>query len=105
MVFNWGTLALNLTRYFNVFKFLTLSSVCREERARELAEPEDQDWYGFGGRSARFTESMVIGLLFCSLSPLIILLTLVNFAICRAVYGYLLVFAETRKSDLGGYFS
>jgi len=104
MVFNWGTHVMNLTRYFNLFKFLTLRSVCKEERARELAEPEDQDWYGFGGRSARFTETMVIGLLFSSLSPLITMLTFVTFFICRAVYGYLLVFAETRKPDLGGYF-
>jgi len=104
MVFNWGTHLMNLTRYFNLFKFLTLRSVCKEERARELSEPEDQDWYGFGGRSARFTETMVMGLIFCSISPLITLLTFINFAICRVVYGYLLVYAETRKPDLGGHF-
>jgi len=104
IVFNWGTHVMNLTRYFNLLKFLALRSVYKEERARELSEPEDQDWYGIGGRSARFTETMVIGLIFCNISPLITLLTLINFSICRVVYGYLLVFAETRKPDLGGYF-
>jgi len=104
MVLHWGTHFMNLTRYFNLLKFLTLRSVCKEERARELSEPEDQDWYGFGGRSARFTETMVVGLVFCNVSPLITLLTFINFFICKVVYGYLLVFAETRKPDLGGYF-
>ena len=30
-----------------------------DERAQELAKPEDQDWYGIGGRSARLTLYMV----------------------------------------------
>jgi len=104
MVFNWGTHAMNLTRYVNLMKFWALRAVCEEERARELSEPEDQDYYGFGGRSARFAECMVMALVFCSLSPLITALALVNFFICKVVYGYLLVYAETRKADLGGHF-
>mmetsp|Transcript_118145 Transcript_118145/g.329434 ORF Transcript_118145/g.329434 Transcript_118145/m.329434 type:complete len:801 (+) Transcript_118145:70-2472(+) len=104
MVIHWSTHALNLTRYFNLMKFLTLRTICEQERARQLAEPEDQDWYGMGGRSARFTECMVIALIFSNLAPSITVLTLINFFMCRVVYGYLLVFAETRKPDLGGYF-
>merc|ERR1712032_821920 len=44
----------------------------------------------------------MIGLIFCQITPLICVLALVNFIVCRLVYGYLLVFAETRKADLGG---
>jgi len=104
VVFLWGTHALNLTRYVNLMKFLALRSLYKDDLAKELSEPEDQDWDGIGGRSARFTEIVVIALLFCNLSPLISVLALINFSICRMVYGYLLVFAETRKPDLGGHF-
>lgn len=57
-----------------------------------------------GSRSARFAALMSIGLVFCSLSPLITILTFVNFWLCRLFYGYLMVFAEERKGDLGGAF-
>merc|ERR1719387_44873 len=40
------THAMNLTRYINLAKFVIFKSVCSEERARELSEPEDQDYYG-----------------------------------------------------------
>merc|ERR1719183_1638905 len=85
-------------------KFMACSAVCEAPRAKELSEPEDQDYYGMGGRSARFTLNMVIALVYCSLTPLIVPLTILNFAICRLVYSYLFAFAETRKPDMGGVF-
>merc|ERR1712146_315842 len=57
-----------------------------------------------GGRCARFCEAMAMVLVFASLSPLIIVLGLINFILCRVVFGYLLVWAETKKPDLGGVF-
>merc|ERR1712224_609788 len=73
-----------------------------ETTARELAEPEDQDYYGIGSRSARWMIIAVIGILYCQLCPLISLLVLINFFLTKVGFTYLLVFAETRKPDLGG---
>merc|ERR1711933_468609 len=86
---------MNLTRYINVIKYLLL-------RSRDKAEPEDQDYYGAGSRSARWCIVMILGMMFCQIQPLLPLVCLINFAICKLVYSYLLVFAETRKPDLGG---
>jgi len=69
-----------------------------------MAEPEDQDYYGLGSRSARFTINMVVAIVYSTLSPTVALLGLVNFACCRLFYGYLINFAETKKPDLGGVF-
>jgi hypothetical protein len=104
MVVNWGTTAMDATRYVYIAKFITYKSFMEEERARELSEPEDQDYYGQGGRSARAAEYIVMALVFSSLAPLICVLALINFGLCRLVYGYLMVWAETRKPDLGGVF-
>jgi len=104
MCMQWFIHGLNLTRYINLSKFKALSVIVEEQRAKELSEPEDQDYYGMGARSARFTLNLVIALVYCSLCPLITVITGINFLICRVVYGYLLVFAEDRKPDLGGHF-
>jgi len=104
MVVNWGTVAMDATRYFYLAKFIAYKSYLPEERARELSEPEDQDYYGQGGRCARASEYVVMTLVFSSLTPLITVLGLINFALCRVVFGYLLVWAETKKPDLGGVF-
>jgi len=74
------------------------------EEAAELCEPEDQDFYGIGSRSARWTIQMCIGIVFGTLSPPVSVLTFLNFAVVRVVYGYLIPFAETKKPDLGGVF-
>lgn len=57
-----------------------------EETARSMSEPEDQDFYGIGSRSTRWTTNLVITIVFSSISPLISLLGLINFFICRAWY-------------------
>jgi len=104
MVMQWTIHGLNLTRYVNLFKFKALATILEEDRAKELSEPEDQDYYGIGGRSARFTLNLVIALVYCSLCPLITVVTGINFLICRVIYSYLIVFAEGPKPDLGGHF-
>jgi hypothetical protein len=100
----WLVHGMNLIRYVQLAKFKMFSAICDEAKAKELAEPEDQDFYGMGGRSARFTLNLVICLTYCSLSPLICFVTFINFIVCKIVYSYLLVFAETPKTDLGGAF-
>lgn len=100
----WATHAMAFTRYFPLRKYLAARYYLDERAAKARAEPEDQDYYGMGSRSARFTIMLVISVVFCTLSPLISLLGIVNFAWCRLLYGYLFVYAETRKPDLGGDF-
>merc|ERR1719379_1473742 len=100
----WVTHAQNLMRIANLGKYKAWSLVYGEEKGKEKSEPEDQDYYGLGSRSARFCFMLVLCLNFASLSPLITLLGWINFWMCRKVYGYLCVYAETRKPDLGGVF-
>lgn len=106
MMLQWVEQAMCFLRNVNLAKFILFRYVLghRPSVAKELAEPEDQDYYGIGARSARFTVNFVIGITFCSLSPMIPLLAFVLFFLCRLFYGYLIVFAETKKPDLGGVF-
>merc|ERR1711957_1149662 len=69
LVLQWTTHAMNLLRYVPLSKFLGFRKVFEdEEDARAKAEPEDQDYYGLGSRSARFTINMVIGnVIYCVL--------------------------------------
>jgi hypothetical protein len=98
----WMIHGMNLTRYMQLIKYLFWRMVVSEERAVELCEPEDQDYYGVGSRSARWSNVLMIAIIFSGLSPVITLLAFVNFVICRSVYGYLIIFAETKKHDQGG---
>merc|ERR1719284_1308658 len=100
----WVTHAQNMLRLSNWFKFKAFSTLFGNAVAVKMAEPEDQDYYGLGSRSARFTFMLTLTLSFCSLSPLITILGFINFWVCRKCYGYLCVFCETRKPDLGGFF-
>jgi len=104
LVLQWVTHLTNLCRMANLFKFLGWSKIYDEEEAKQKAEPEDQDYYGLGSRSARFTINLCIGIIYGTLSPPINVLTFINFAVCRVVYGYLCVYAEKKKPDLGGTF-
>jgi len=65
---------------------------------------EDYAHNGLGGRSARFTIMLVVPLVFCIICPLITVLSVVNFMLGRLFIGYLVVFAERKKPDLGGAF-
>jgi len=95
---------LALTRFPNLLKFLAYRNLFDEEEARQMAEPENQEHGGIGSRSARLTIQASIGIIFGTLSPPIAVLTLLCFALCRLIYGYLIPFAEARKPDLGGNF-
>jgi len=104
LVLQWTTHAMNLLRYVTLSKFIGFKKLYEPEEARLKAEPEDQDYYGLGSRSARFTINMVIGVVYSTLSPTVALLACMNFFCCRVFYGYLIPFAETKKPDLGGVF-
>jgi len=104
VILQWATSILNMLRYINLLKFLAWKAVVQEDRAKMKSEPEDGDYYGIGSRSARLTLILVIGMVFSIISPLILVFVFVFFFINRLVYGYLMVFAETRKPDLGGTF-
>lgn len=103
---SWGEQAMSLIRMVPLIKFVVFTKCFGIENpdAKVMSEPEDQDFYGIGSRSARFTINMLIGIIFSTLSPLIAMLNMILFALCRLVYGYLIVYAETKKPDLGGFF-
>mmetsp|Transcript_734 Transcript_734/g.1374 ORF Transcript_734/g.1374 Transcript_734/m.1374 type:complete len:782 (-) Transcript_734:114-2459(-) len=104
LVLQWAAHFSNLTRSVQLFKYLFFVRLYEPAQAKDMAEPEDQDYYGIGGRSARFSLVLSIALVYCSLCPLVTVLAGINFGICRIFYGYLLVFAEKPKPDLGGVF-
>eukprot|EP00747_Dinoflagellata_sp_TGD_P136968 gnl/TRDRNA2_/TRDRNA2_175612_c0_seq1.p1 gnl/TRDRNA2_/TRDRNA2_175612_c0~~gnl/TRDRNA2_/TRDRNA2_175612_c0_seq1.p1 ORF type:complete len:976 (+),score=209.99 gnl/TRDRNA2_/TRDRNA2_175612_c0_seq1:179-2929(+) len=104
LVLQWGTHALNLLRYVPLFKYLAFSKVWNADIAKEMAEPEDQAFYGIGSRSAQLNNAMIMTVIFCSLCPFMTVVAFINFGIARLVYGYLMIYAETRKPDLGGVF-
>jgi len=104
LMLQWGEQSINFLRAAPVAKFILFNTFFEEADAKRMAEPEDQDFYGIGSRSARFTISLLIGIIFCTLSPPIAILGLVLFGLMRVYYGYLLVFAEEKKPDLGGVF-
>merc|ERR1719335_2037648 len=97
------THGMNITRYMSLIKFKLFQQMGNSEKdARAMAEPEDQDYYGIGSRSARFALMLLIGLVFGTICPLMNVLVLINFLVCRLIYGYLIPCAECRKSDMGG---
>merc|ERR1719392_280255 len=95
---------MNLMRHVMLAKFFAFSALYEEEEARKKSEPEDQDYYGIGSRSARFTINLVLGVVYGTLCPPMNVLCWVNFYLCRLFYGYLIPFAESKKPDLGGPF-
>jgi len=104
LLVQWGVQALNITRYLNLAKYMALRQLYTPDQAKQLSEPEDQDYYGIGSLSARATLNLTISLVFCTLSPLICIIGIMNFVLARLVHAYLFTFAETKKSDLGGDF-
>jgi hypothetical protein len=96
------THGMNLSRYFYMAKFAIGKKFWNVRDSKAFAEPEDQDYYGMGSRSARFALVLSIGLIFGTICPLMYIPVLVNFLVCRMVYGYLIPYAENKKVDMGG---
>lgn len=104
LVLQWSRRAMEMLRYMPLSKFLLFRAIFSPEEAKEMAEPEDQDSFGFGARNVNLAVSVVLGLVFCSMSPIVTLLAMCDLILARMTYGYLTIFAETKKPDLGGVF-
>lgn len=104
LVLQWSRRAMEMLRHMPLSKFLVFRVIFSQEEAKEMAEPEDQDSFGFGARNVNLAVSVVLGLLFCSMSPLVTLFAMFDLLLARMTYGYLVIYAETRKPDLGGVF-
>lgn len=104
IVLQWSVACMETLRMAVLGKFLLFRAMHTEKEARDMAEPEDQEFYGMGGRFARWSLNLVIGCIFCGVWPLVTLVTLVQFLLQRVAYGYLFAFAETKKADSGGEF-
>lgn len=102
MILQTSLNVVQLTRYSVLVQFLALSLLLGDKDAKVFVEPGSQGFNGMGARNARLTFILVIGLVFCTITPLILVTTFVFFLVCRVVYGYLLVFAEELQVDLGG---
>jgi len=95
----------DLLRTVNLAKYLFWRSRRIEpEEARSLSEPEDQDSDGMGSRMAKVTIHLVVCTVFASCCPVILLVAWLYFAVGRYTYGFLVIFAETKKPDVGGNF-
>jgi hypothetical protein len=104
MPVQWASVAMTLSRYMIAVKYYGFKKVYGEDVAAEKSEPEDQTFEGIGGRNARLTLLLVTTLTFSSLCPLITILGLIFFSVVRLFYGYLVMYAETKKEDSGGVF-
>jgi len=93
-----------LLRYMPLAKFIMFKALYGETEAREMAEPEDQDFYGIGAKCANISIYVLIGIVFGTISPLIPVLALALTSLCCLIQSYCAVFAETGKPDLGGVF-
>jgi len=104
-VIQWASVGMEVTRYTQLIKYILWKKALESPlEAHNIAEPEDQDYYGMGARTARYTSFFVIGLAFVSLCPLISIIAFIYFLFIRMLIGYQVVFAETKKPDLGGEF-
>ncbi|CAK9063390.1 unnamed protein product [Durusdinium trenchii] len=95
----------DLLRTVNLAKYVFYRSRnVEEDEARQLSEPEDQDSDGMGARMAKVALHLVVCTVFASCCPVILLIAWLYFAVGRYTYGFLVIFAETKKPDMGGAF-
>mmetsp|Transcript_124751 Transcript_124751/g.313760 ORF Transcript_124751/g.313760 Transcript_124751/m.313760 type:complete len:1058 (+) Transcript_124751:131-3304(+) len=105
VVLGWFTITMNLLRIAPVIKYLIFYwSGLSPQDARNHAEPEDQDSDGMGSRMAKATIMMTIALVFSTCSPTIPTAALVYFILGARVSRWNVLYAETKKPDLGGAF-
>jgi len=104
IVLGYLTLALEMMRASNLIQYWFYRHFYsfQPEEAKQYSEPEDQASYGIGTRSALQVLMTAITFTFCSCSPLVVVFALPYFCLGQMVYGYLIVFAESKKPDLGG---
>ncbi|CAJ1364617.1 unnamed protein product [Effrenium voratum] len=106
VILGWFVLPLDMLRMANLAKWFFFRKVCafEEEEARQYSEQEDAAYYGLGTRMARSVLMASIFYTFSSCSPLILVFTWIYFFLAQFVYGYMLLFCESKKPDTGGVF-
>lgn len=106
VILGWLVLPMDMLRLVNLAKWFFYRQVCslEEDEARLYSDPEDQAYYGLGTRMARTVLMASIFYIFCSCSPLILVFTWIYFFLAQFVFGYLLLFCESKKPDTGGVF-
>jgi len=106
VILGWIALPAEALRLANLFKFLWFNRVSAfgEEAAKQYSEPEHAPSYGMGTRMSMLMLVSATTFLFSSCSPLILVFTMVYFLLAQVVYGYLLIFGESKKPDMGGLF-
>jgi len=106
VILGWLVLPMDMLRMTNLATWFFYRRVCsfEEEEAQQYAEAEDPAYYGLGIRMARTVLVASIFYIFCSCSPLILVFTWIYFFLAQFVFGYLLLFCETKKPDTGGVF-
>mmetsp|Transcript_26479 Transcript_26479/g.47802 ORF Transcript_26479/g.47802 Transcript_26479/m.47802 type:complete len:822 (-) Transcript_26479:77-2542(-) len=104
VVLGWAVLTSDLLRLSNLTKYFFYRKVrgFSVKLAKSYSEPEDQAFYGLGARMSMLMLMTALSFIFCSCSPLIMIFTWTYFLLAQLVYGYLLVFGEAKKPDLGG---
>jgi len=104
-IVGYFTLAMALLRVSQVCKYLFwryYGSTPLE--AFNDSEPESQEADGMGARMAKATHMMTIALVFSTASPNILFFSFFYFLFGARVYRWLVLYAETKKPDLGGDF-
>lgn len=106
VILGWLVLPMDMLRMTNLAKWFFYRRVCsfEEDEARIYADPEDPAYYGLGTRMARTVLMASMFFIFCSCSPLILVFTWIYFFLAQFVFGYLLLFCESKKPDTGGVF-
>lgn len=72
------------------------------ELSKRYAEPEDEAYNGMGSRMGVAVLKTTIALSLCTCCPIICFITCIYFAVSRFVTGYLVVYLECKKPDIGG---
>jgi hypothetical protein len=108
LTMQWLSQGMYVSRYIQVIKFRMIWPKVwpdgTEREIKELSEPEAQDYYGIGSRTARWSTLFCIGIVYGTLSPPCGVLAWFTMIILRIIYGYLFTFAEKPKTDMGGLF-
>lgn len=105
LITRWAFHFLDLTRYWQLLKYVFYWCWYGDTQvAKGLCEPENPGTHGIGARSASFTTTLIFTLCYCTVNPIVIVFGMIDFGLCRVIYGYLTTFAERHKPDSGGSF-
>lgn len=96
------TVSLELLRIPNLFYYHLYHAWLGRELAMQRSRDEDPIDYGMGARMSKISILVVVGLVFCTINPFVCVVVWIFLMVARTSYGYLLLWVETKKPDLGG---